>query len=455
MNRMKTEIKNGCIRKLFCAVCVISVVMQCSQITVSDSGGGDISVVDSKICGIIRNSGGEPAQGATVYLRPVDYLPDAAALAKKKAEGSAVCTTLTNGKGKFSFFRTSVIEGVHCIEAVSSDKKLRLFIDSIVIDQAFLESDTWIRIDTPRYDTRLKPPCTIEGSGVVADTNISGTVQVLGLDVYTTIESDGSFILDNLPEGTLRLKITTNQSGEVKDDTLTVSTIADETVYTVVDSGNEVITDIDGNEYHTIQIGNQTWMVENLMVTKYNDGTSIPLVTGIYEWFSLSTPGYCWYNNEISNKIPYGALYNWYVVDPDNPHKVAPEGWHIPSRDEWGELTEYLIANGYNYDGTTEENKISKSLASTTEWNTSLNEGVIGNDLSANNSSGFSAFPGGMRNVSGAFGFIDEGTRWWTVTEAKESPGYYYSYGLYYGSPDLSSSPIHVKFGHPIRCLKD
>ena len=95
-------------------------------------------------------------------------------------------------------------------------------------------------------------------------------------------------------------------------------------------------------------------------------------------------------------------------TDPDTPNKeFAPEGWHVSSDAEWTTLEEYLIANDYNYDGTTTGNKIAKSIASTTGWNTSTDLGAVGNDQSLNNSSGFNAFPEGNRDYNGSFN--DEG----------------------------------------------
>ena len=87
-------------------------------------------------------------------------------------------------------------------------------------------------------------------------------------------------------------------------------------------------TDIDGNVYHTVTIGTQVWMVENLKTTRYNDGSPIPLVTDSSYWSNLTTPGYCWYNNDTTNKNTYGALYNWYTV---NTGKLAPQaGMYLP-----------------------------------------------------------------------------------------------------------------------------
>ena len=99
------------------------------------------------------------------------------------------------------------------------------------------------------------------------------------------------------------------------------------------------VTDIDGNVYHLITIGTQVWLVENLKTTRYNDGAPIPLVTDSAAWSLLTTPGYCWYNNDIANKNPNGALYNWFAV---NTGKLAPTGWHVPTDAEWTILTTFL-----------------------------------------------------------------------------------------------------------------
>ena len=108
--------------------------------------------------------------------------------------------------------------------------------------------------------------------------------------------------------------------------------------------GNEIqfgfVTDIDKNSYKTIKIGTQEWMKENLKTTKFIDSTSIPLVTDSTVWRKLTTPAYCWYNNdEATNKATYGALYNWYAV---NNNMLCPAGWHMSSESEWLELVDYV-----------------------------------------------------------------------------------------------------------------
>jgi uncharacterized protein (TIGR02145 family) len=147
------------------------------------------------------------------------------------------------------------------------------------------------------------------------------------------------------------------------------------------------VTDIDGNVYKTIKVGTQTWIKENLKTTKYSDGTAIPNVKDNAVWTQLYTGAYCWYNNDAAtNKVVYGALYNWYAVSAtsNGGKNVCPTGWHVPSDAEWTALENYLIANDYNYDGTTNgdrstNNKIAKSLAATIKWNSFNRIGIIGN----------------------------------------------------------------------------
>jgi len=217
------------------------------------------------------------------------------------------------------------------------------------------------------------------------------------------------------------------------------------------------VTDSDGNVYHTVTIGTQVWMVENLKTTKYRNGESIANVTDNTAWAKLLTGAWCDYENEATNSTKYGKLYNWYtVVDNRN---LAPTGWHIPTNTEWTTLETYLISNGYNYDGSTygdriSNNKIAKSLASNIDWFTSTNTGAVGNNPIGNNSSGFSALPGGIRsNWPGTFSTIGSNTEWWSSSAADADiawvRGLYYSYG----GTDWGYST--KRYGFSVRCIKD
>jgi len=210
------------------------------------------------------------------------------------------------------------------------------------------------------------------------------------------------------------------------------------------------VKDIDGNVYTSVKIGNQIWTKENLKTTKYNDGTLISLVTEKSEWAHRTIPGYCWYENNKSNKEKYGALYNWHTIITD---KLAPKGWHVPTEDDWTKLKEYLIANGYNWDGTKEGNKIAKSMATKMDWKTNTNPGLIGNDLNKNNASCFSALPGGCRGFTGSFSAIGDCAIWWNATE--DDTAYAWNYGLWSDEISFCRNGDYKSCGFSVRFLRD
>lgn len=209
------------------------------------------------------------------------------------------------------------------------------------------------------------------------------------------------------------------------------------------------VTDVDGNVYKTVTIGTQIWMAENLKVTKYNDGTAIPLVEDQTAWGNLYTAGYCWYENYISAKNLYGGLYNWYVL---NTGKLAPAGWHIPTAAEWITMENYLIANGYNYDGTTTGNKIAKALTSTTGWTTTTVAGVPGNTdyPTFRNKSGFNGVPSGYRYSGGSFHGGGSSCFWW-----RSVSGGAWSKSINYMGVDEVNFNYTNGYGFSVRCIKD
>ncbi len=198
-------------------------------------------------------------------------------------------------------------------------------------------------------------------------------------------------------------------------------------------------TDIDGNNYNTITIGSQVWMVENLKSTHYNDGSKIPLNTDNYSWYTLTTPAYCWYNNDsIQYKSTYGALYNWYSIDnaSNGGKNVCPTGWHVPLDTEWASLIAYL--GGENNAGS----KLKEE--GTAHW-------LLPND--ATNESGFTALPGGRRENLGAFSLLGMNGDWWSATENNATTSWYLD--LYYGGNRAGISTNYKLNGCSIRCLRD
>jgi uncharacterized protein (TIGR02145 family) len=216
-------------------------------------------------------------------------------------------------------------------------------------------------------------------------------------------------------------------------------------------TGSATVIDADGNVYHTIKIGSQTWTQENLRTTKFNDTTVISKVTDGAAWVNLSTPGFCFCNNTTNADTieKFGALYNWYTI---HTGRLAPAGWHVPADSDWDTLQHFLIDNGYNYDGTTTGNKIAQSLAARTDWSIDTTAGAIGKNLSANNSSGFSALPGGYRDYNG---FINIGRYgiWWSATENVVSGAGDCS--LHYNAVSLIRLSGGRSSGFSVRLVKD
>jgi uncharacterized protein (TIGR02145 family) len=208
-------------------------------------------------------------------------------------------------------------------------------------------------------------------------------------------------------------------------------------------NSQKTITDFDSKKHQTVQIGNQVWMAENLKVTRYRDGTPIPNVTDDTKWGGLSTGAYGVHSNDESNADTYGYLYNWYAVNGDTDgdgvkdKEIAPEGWHVPTDDDWRELENYLSSNGHS--GTE-----GAALKSTTGWNSSGN----GTD-----DYGFIALPSGYRIYDGIYGGMSYNNFFWSATGSSSSHAW--NRRLYWGKSDIRRNADNKKNGFSIRCLRD
>jgi uncharacterized protein (TIGR02145 family) len=208
------------------------------------------------------------------------------------------------------------------------------------------------------------------------------------------------------------------------------------------------IFDLEGNNYKTVVIGTQTWMAENLRATKKNDGTIIPNEKDIQISNNLHT-SQCTYNytNNIDSINKYGRLYTWEAITNG---KICPQGWHIPTDNEWTILSNYLISNGFNEDSSTTGNKIARSLAATTDWE----EGKIcGYEQELNNRTGFSALPGGYIYGFKHFSNINEFGYWWSSTESNADNAYYRR--IYYNLDNFGKGSFDKNYGLSVRCIKD
>jgi len=200
-------------------------------------------------------------------------------------------------------------------------------------------------------------------------------------------------------------------------------------------SSNNTVTDIDGNLYHTVTIGTQVWMVENLKTTRYNDGTQIPLLNTNSAWTSTNSGAYCYYDTVSANVDIYGMMYNWFAV---NTGKLAPAGWRVPTEADWATLANTLggdtIAGG----------KLKET--GTTHW--------LAPNTGATNSSGYIALPGGFRhNYTGAFQSIGSRGCWWTATELNSTDAWYI--GLYNNNDDMMKYHDRKEDGFSVRCIKN
>ncbi|HTX88243.1 MAG TPA: fibrobacter succinogenes major paralogous domain-containing protein [Bacteroidales bacterium] len=206
------------------------------------------------------------------------------------------------------------------------------------------------------------------------------------------------------------------------------------------------VTDIDGNVYHTVVIGSQTWMKENLATVHYRNGDPVPRITVDSLWINADSGAYCNYNNDTSLVKTYGRLYNWYAVT--DLRQLAPAGWHIPSDSEWMQLERFLgmtqeQADSEGFRGTTEGGRLKE--AGTQYWWTP-NQG-------ASNSTGFSARPGGYRDY--ACHDLQALGNFWTSSETQ------YQEGIYRGLENNESRICRNAYffdqtdGFSVRCIKD
>jgi len=212
------------------------------------------------------------------------------------------------------------------------------------------------------------------------------------------------------------------------------------------------VTDIDGNVYDAILIGNQLWMSENLKVTHYNNGDVIPNITNNGDWGSYDEGQYGVYDNDPSLAELYGNLYNWAVVDDERG--ICPEGWHVPSDEEFKTLEMYLgmsqsEADGMDWRGTNEGSKLAGNANLWNNGNLEINPEF--------GTSGFTSIPSGYRSSSnssnGFYNNVGNYTYFWSSTEYSSTTALHRS--LFYNTTTVKRWDYGKKNGFPVRCLED
>jgi uncharacterized protein (TIGR02145 family) len=202
--------------------------------------------------------------------------------------------------------------------------------------------------------------------------------------------------------------------------------------------GTSTVSDVDGNNYNTVQIGNQCWTQSNLKVSKYRNGDSIPTGLSNTAWQNTTAGAYAIYDNNPVNDGLYGKLYNHYAVM--DTRGLCPTGWHVPTDGEWTTLENHL--GGWSVAGGALKSTATQLTPG--GWN-SPNTG-------ATNISGFSAGPGGLRGDFGAFNYLGFGGYWWSSSLIGPN-----AYLLGLGSNDgvVSRGNGYRTDGLSVRCLRD
>jgi|GEM_PF-1318188 len=318
------------------------------------------------------------------------------------------------------------------------------------------------------YNTLLYT-CTASAGGPVADFSAQPVSVVAGGTVNFTDQSTGTpsvwqweFVGGTPSSSTAQSPSVVYNTPGTYDVVLTVSnangsnSLTRPTYITVSNGsppcgGQSTVTDIDGNVYNVVAIGDQCWMAENLKTSQYQDGSSIPNETEDNTWVELASGAWAHYNNNSQYDAIYGKLYNWYAVS--DPRNVCPTGWHVPTDAEWQQLEAALgmpsteLAQTAFRGGAQNVGGKLKS-AGTQYWYTP--------NYGATNESGFSGLPGGFRNTNGANGgylVMEFQSLWWSSTESDLDWAWFrkihYNFNSVYRLTEFKSN------GFNVRCVKD
>lgn len=198
----------------------------------------------------------------------------------------------------------------------------------------------------------------------------------------------------------------------------------------------------------SVTIGSQTWSAKNYDLTVYRNGDLIPQVTDPNVWDTLTTGAWCYYNNDPSNNATYGKLYNGYALK--DPRGFAPEGWHIPTDDEWITLElelgmDPLIVYRPGYRGTDQGSKLAGNAPLWANGPLKVNPNF--------GTSGFNGLPGGRREQDGRFINIGYYANWWTMPASGSNSAWF----RLIGAPvtNVYREPIYIKYGFSVRLVKD
>ena len=284
------------------------------------------------------------------------------------------------------------------------------------------------------------------------DSNVNGDVKI---ELYKASTSYRIIDTNTSNDGTFNWTIPTNydvySSYKIKITSISNSSVNGNSngYFELRESQTGTVTDIDGNVYETIKIGDQWWMAENLKVTRYRNGDAIPYVSDWLQWRDLSTDARCAFENSENNANIYGYLYNWYAVK--DSRNIAPSGWRIPTDEDWKQLEMHLGMSQSQVDdnqwrGTNEGSKLAGNASL---WKSSR----VTSDPEFG-TSGFSALPGGYREDLNAQ-FVDLGSYayFWTSTSSKTYEAW--NRGIRNIFLSVLRTDIHKRTGCSVRCVRE
>jgi uncharacterized protein (TIGR02145 family) len=194
--------------------------------------------------------------------------------------------------------------------------------------------------------------------------------------------------------------------------------------------------DSDGNKINipNVTIGQQIWSLKNLDVTTYRNGDLIPQVTTVQELAATRNGAWCYYQNDPNNGTLYGKMYNWYAAN--DSRGLTPQGWHLPSQAEWNTLVTFLGGNTI----------AGAKLKSTSGWDAP--------NAGADNSSGFTALPGGTAYVFAGFAAKGSAAQFWgTYTGSDTLTGFVI--GLLSSDQQVRQIITDRRDAQYVRCIKD